>query len=49
MMIRDFYPRISLTTDYDVNVDYKGISIFNVFDWLLSYEFPINITQSYLI
>lgn len=35
-MIDDYYPRLIITTDYDLNKDYDGIKVVNVYDWLLS-------------
>lgn len=48
--IDDFYPRLILTTDYDLNSDYEGIKVKNVYDWLLNtYRLDINATQKYKI
>ena len=33
--VRDFYPRLLLSADYDTNMTYDGIEHKNVYDWLL--------------
>lgn len=35
----DFYPKILLTMDMDLEADYNGIKKINVVDWLLSKEY----------
>ena len=34
--IKDYHPRVIITTDYDLNESYEGIKVMNVFDWLLN-------------
>ena len=35
----DFYPKILLTMDMDLEADYDGIKKINVVDWLLSKDY----------
>lgn len=35
---RDYYPKVLLTLDMDLETDYEGITKINVIDWLLNDE-----------